>query len=68
MPPFPQLTPAEIASVTTYVPNAWDNAFGDVTIQEVAVILEDLGKSEDTVPMWAGVFTEMQATRGQAVY
>ena len=68
MPPFPQLTPTEIASVMTYVRNAWDNAFGDVTIQEVATMLEDLGENGDTVPVWAGVFTEIQATRGQAVY
>ena len=68
MPPFPQLTTVEIASVTTYVRNAWENAFGEVTVPEVAAMLEDLDNRGDTVPVWDGVFTETQATRGQAVY
>ena len=68
MPPFPDLAAAEIGSVTTYVRNAWGNDFGTVTTEEVAVMLEGLEDTGQTVSVWQGVFTEAQATRGQAVY
>ncbi len=68
MPPFPHLTAEEIASLATYVRNAWTNDFGGVTVEEVAAVLEGLGETRQTASVWDGVFTEAQAKRGQAVY
>ena len=68
MPPFPHLTAEEIASLATYVRNAWTNDFGGVTVEEVAAVLEGLGETRQTASVWDGVFTEVQAKRGQAVY
>lgn len=74
MPPFPDLTAEEIASLASYVRNAWENAFGSVTTEEVAEVLagleelEGLEVSGERASVWDGVFTEAQATRGEAVY
>ena len=68
MPPFPGLTAEEISSLANYVRNAWANAFGGVTREEVAAVLEGLEVSGPMASVWDGVFTEDQATRGQAVY
>ncbi len=74
MPPFPDLTAAEISSLANYIRNAWANGFSAVTTEEVAAVLEGLqvsGGLEVSGPMasiWDGVFSEAQATRGEAVY
>jgi mono/diheme cytochrome c family protein len=68
MPPFPDLTPEEISSVANYIRNAWANGFGSVSTEEVAAVLEGLEETGRMASVWDGVFTESQATRGQAVY
>ncbi len=74
MPPFPGLGAEEISSLANYIRNAWANGFSAVATAEVAAVLEELEEPdglEVTGPMasvWDGVFTEAQATRGQAVY
>ena len=71
MPPFPALTAEEISALANYIRNAWENGFSAVTTEEVTAALEGLGGLEASGPMasvWDGVFTEAQATRGQAVY
>ena len=68
MPPFPTLTAEEISSLSDYIRNAWANEFGRVTTEEVAAVLEGLGDAGPTASVWDGVFTETQATRGQAAY
>ncbi len=68
MPPFPDLTAVEISSLTNYVRNAWANDFGNVTTEEVAAVLEGFEDIGQIASVWDGVFTEAQATRGQAVY
>ncbi len=67
MPPFPDLTAAQISSLATYIRNAWANDFGSVTTEEVEAVLEpeDIGQ---VASVWDGVFTEAQAERGQTVY
>ncbi len=68
MPPFPALTAEEISSLATYIRNAWANDFGGVTTEDVTALLEGLGAAGPMASVWDGVFTEAQATRGQAVY
>ena len=68
MPPFPHLTAEEISSLANYIRNAWANDFSTVTTEEVATVLEGFGKTGPMASVWDGVFTEAQATRGQAVY
>ena len=68
MPPFPHLTAEEISSLANYIRNAWANDFSTVTTEEVATVLEGFGKTDPMASVWDGVFTEAQATRGQAVY
>ncbi len=74
MPPFPGLAAEEISTLANYIRNAWANGFSAVATAEVAAVLEELEEPdglEVTGPMasvWDGVFTEAQATRGQAVY
>ena len=68
MPPFPAFDADEISSLANYIRNAWANDFGDVTTEEVAAVLEGLEESGPMASVWDGVFTEAQATRGQAVY
>ncbi len=68
MPPFPDLTAEEISSLANYVRNAWTNDFSSVTTEEVAAVLEGLEETGLMASVWDGVFTEAQATRGQAVY
>ena len=68
MPPFPALTPEEMSSLVHYIRNAWTNDFGDVTAEEVTAALEGLGDAGPVSSVWDGVFTEAQATRGQALY
>ncbi len=74
MPPFPALTAEDISALTNYIRNAWANGFSAVATAEVAAVLEgleELDGLEVTGPMasvWDGVFTEAQASRGQAVY
>ena len=68
MPAFPDLTAEEISSLANYVRNAWANDFGSVSTEEVAAVLEGLEEAGPIVSVWDGVFTEAQATRGQAVY
>ena len=68
MPPFPDLTAEEISSVANYIRNAWANEFGSVSTEDVAAVLEGLEETGRMASVWDGVFTESQATRGQAVY
>ena len=68
MPPFPDLTAEEISSLANYIRNAWANDFSGVTTEEVAAVLEGLEETGRVASVWDGVFTEAQATRGQAVY
>jgi len=71
MPPFPALTAEEISSLANYIRSAWANGFSAVATEEVAAVLEGLEGLEVTGPMasvWDGVFSEAQATRGEAVY
>ncbi len=68
MPPFPDLTATEVSSLANYVRNAWANDYGSVTAEEVAAVLEGLETPTPTTSAWDGVFTEIQAKRGQLVY
>ncbi|MEN8375351.1 MAG: c-type cytochrome [Gemmatimonadota bacterium] len=68
MPPFPDLSAEEIASLTNYVRNAWANDFGKVSTEEAAAVLEGLEETGPMASVWDGVFTEAQAQRGQTVY
>ena len=68
MPPFPELTAEDIAALAKYVRNAWANNFGGVGGEEAAAALEGLEEVGQSASVWDGVFTEAQATRGQAVY
>jgi mono/diheme cytochrome c family protein len=68
MPPFPNLTAEEIAAVATYIRNSWDNAFGEVTTEEVAAILGEVDGAGDQASIWDGVFTEEQVARGEEAY
>ena len=42
MPPFPDLTAAEISAVATYIRNAWANGFGGMTTADATAVLEGL--------------------------
>ena len=68
MPPFPALTAEDIASLAHYIRNAWANDFGGVTTEDVTAVLEGSENTDSMVSAWDGVFTEVQATRGEAVY
>jgi mono/diheme cytochrome c family protein len=68
MPPFPNLTAAQIAAVATYIRNSWGNAFGEVTTEEVAGILGEVEGAGDQATIWDGVYTEEQAARGKEAY
>ena len=68
MPPFPDLTSEEISALANYIRNAWANDFGRVTTEDVAAVLEGPEETGQMASVWDGVFTEAQATRGQAVY
>ena len=68
MPPFPDLTAEEISSLANYIRNAWANDFGSVSTEDVAAVLEGPEETGEMASVWDGVFTEAQATRGQAVY
>lgn len=66
---FPDLTADEIAALATYVRNAWGNAYGEASSDEVATILG--GLTEETgaqVSVWDGVYTEEQNARGKKVH
>jgi mono/diheme cytochrome c family protein len=68
MPPFPALPPVAVASLASYIRNAWANEFGIVPTAEVATVLDGLGEIGPMGSVWDGVFTAAQATRGEAVY
>ena len=68
MPPFPALTAEETAAAANYVRNAWTNAFGGVTADETAPVLEGVADAGPALSVWDGVFSEAQATRGRGVY
>ena len=67
MPPFPDLTTAEIVAVATYIRNAWANGFGGVTTADATAVLEGI-EDPDLASVWDGVFTDVQAERGRATY
>ena len=68
MPPFPDLGVEDISALANYVRDAWENDFPEVTADDVAAALEGLDDAGGTVSVWDGVFTEVQANRGQAAY
>ena len=68
MPPFPDLSAAEISAVATYIRNAWGNGFGAMTTADATAALEGFETAGDRASVWDGVFTEAQAARGRAVY
>ncbi len=68
MPPFPDLTAAEISAVATYIRNAWANGFGGLATVDATAVLEGLEADGDLASVWDGVFTEVQAERGRATY
>ena len=68
MPPFPGLTAGEISSLANYIRSAWTNNFPSVTTEEVAAVLEGLENIGPMSSVWEGVFSEIQAQRGQAIY
>jgi mono/diheme cytochrome c family protein len=68
MPAFPALDDADIAAVASYVRNAWGNAYGPVTAEEVATMRADLTPPGPIRSIWDGVFTAEQAERGKAVF
>ena len=68
MPPFPDLTAAEISAVATYIRNAWANGFGGVTTADATAVLKGLEADGDLASVWDGVFTDVQAERGRATY
>ena len=68
MPPFPDLAAEEISALANYIRTAWVNDFSRVTTEEVALVLEGLEESGPMASVWDGVFTEAQATRGEAAY
>ncbi len=68
MPPFPDLTAAEIGALATYIRNAWANGFGEMTTAEATAVLEGLEADGTLASVWDGVFTQLQAERGQAAY
>jgi mono/diheme cytochrome c family protein len=68
MPPFPDLTAAEISSLANYVRTSWTNDYGSVTTEDVAALLDRLENPGDLTSTWDGVFIEAQAERGALVY
>jgi mono/diheme cytochrome c family protein len=68
MPPYHHLSAEDISSLAHYVRNAWANDFGDVSTEDVEAVLEGLDETGHVASVWDGVFTEAQATRGQAAY
>jgi mono/diheme cytochrome c family protein len=68
MPAFPDLSSEEIAAVASYGRNAWSNAFGGVTPEEVEVAIAGLGDVGERLSVWTGVYSEAQAARGQTVF
>ena len=68
MPPFPDLTAAEISAVATYIRNAWANGFGGMTTSDATAVLEGIEADGYLASVWDGVFTEVQAERGRAAY
>ena len=68
MPAFPALTAEEISWLGNYIRNAWTNDLGILITEEVTAVLEDLEEAGPMSSVWDGVFTEAQASRGQAVY
>ncbi|MDP6373302.1 MAG: c-type cytochrome [Vicinamibacterales bacterium] len=68
MPPFPSLTAEEVSSLANYIRDAWANDLGGVATEDVTAVLRGLGDADPMASVWDGVFTEAQATRGQAVY
>ena len=68
MPAFPHLDAAEIAAIATHLRTAWNNDYGPLGEDEVAAILEVLADMPERTSIWAGVYTEDQAERGQRVF
>ena len=68
MPAFPGLEAAEIAALATYIRNAWDNEFGDVSTEDVFSILDEVAVAFEAVSIWDGVYTTEQAERGRTIF
>ena len=68
MPSFPGLTAEEITSLANYVRSRWANDFSGLTTEEVSAAPPGLQETGPMASVWDGVFTEAQATRGQAAY
>lgn len=68
MPPFPDLTPEEVAALVGYVRNAWENDFGVVTMEDVRGLPDGPEPAAPMASIWDGVFAAGQAQRGLALY
>lgn len=68
MPAFPTLGPEQIAAIATFVRGAWENSYPEAHPDEVGLILERLGGSQEAISIWDGVYTEEQAERAMAAY
>jgi mono/diheme cytochrome c family protein len=67
MPAFPQFEIEELTAVATYIRNAWENDFGPVPSEIEAAFQEAVVEPVVLGSVWDGVFTEAQASRGQAL-
>lgn len=68
MPPFPTLTPEEIAAIATFIRGSWQNSYPPASPDEVATILDSLGGAQEPISIWDGVYTEEQAERAISQY
>lgn len=70
MPALPELSNEQVAALATYVRNAWGNAFGGATTDEVASIVSGLGEAVPGagISVWTGVYTQAQDERGREVH
>ena len=67
MPPFPNLDEEQLAAVATYIRNSWGNEYGGVSVEDVALFVED-DEEMVRISVWDGIYTDEQAERGQQIY
>jgi mono/diheme cytochrome c family protein len=68
MPAFPHLSTDDIAAVASYIRSNWGNGFGAVGSAEAAAATDGGHQPGPTTSVWEGVFTRVQAERGQRVH
>jgi mono/diheme cytochrome c family protein len=68
MPAFPHLGTDDIAAVASYIRAAWGNGLGAVGSAEAAAATDGVQQPAATTSVWEGVFTRVQAERGQRVH